>query len=171
MATIVKLHFLVKKLLNSVDCRWISVGSLNCTYQCRWICPILVCLNPRREGCACQGGSAIPWRRLQPGTASCLMSPHLKIIRLLEWGSMSLVSYYKLIRTDITLDLTQRPRKVYFFTLQLHNKHLFRLLPTWPRETYRTIKSNSSLHSQNTPWTSVCNLSAFPTLAHFPLLC
>ena len=42
---------------------------------------------PKKEGCACQGGCAIPWRHLQPRTASCPVSPHPQEIRLISWAS------------------------------------------------------------------------------------
>ena len=63
------------------------------------------------EGCASQGGSAIPRRRAQVRPASCPMDPHPRKIRLISWGSMSLVSDIKLIRTDTTLDLSQKAEK------------------------------------------------------------
>ena len=62
-------------------------------------------------GCACQSCSAMLRRRTQVQAASCRLSRHHKKIRLISWGSMSLVSDIKLIRTDTTLDLSQKAEK------------------------------------------------------------
>ncbi len=67
---------------------------------------------PRRgEGCASLGCSAKPRRRLRGQEASYRTVPPPRKIRLISWGSMSLVSDIKLIRTDTTLDLSQKAEK------------------------------------------------------------
>jgi hypothetical protein len=62
-------------------------------------------------GCACQSCSAMLRRRTQVQAASCRLNRQHTIIRLISCGSMSLVSDIKLIRTDTTLDLSQKAEK------------------------------------------------------------
>ena len=71
----------------------------------------LIWLGPRREGCTCPGGRAIPRQHLQTRAASCLVSLHPAKIRKISWGPMNLVSDIKLIKTDTTLELSQKAEK------------------------------------------------------------
>jgi hypothetical protein len=67
--------------------------------------------SPKGEGWACRGSSAIPRPLAWVLVASYRMDPHPWKIRLISWGSMSLVSDIKLIRTDTTLVLSQKAEK------------------------------------------------------------
>ncbi len=67
--------------------------------------------SPEREGCASLGSSARPRRRARGQAASYQTASSPRKIRLISWGSMSLVSDIKLIRTDTTLDLSQKAEK------------------------------------------------------------
>ncbi len=67
--------------------------------------------SPEREGCASLGCSARPRRRARGQAASYQTASSPRKIRLISWGSMSLVSDIKLIRTDTTLDLSQKAEK------------------------------------------------------------
>ncbi len=67
--------------------------------------------SPVGEGCASLGSSARPRRRARGQVASYQAAPPPRKIRLISWGSMSLVSDIKLIRTDTTLDLSQKAEK------------------------------------------------------------
>lgn len=120
----------------------------------------------------------MPWWPLQALTASCLMNPHRKICTLTSAGSMSLVSDIPL--TDLTaLDLTQKAEK----GMPLHSSTSHYVPPSPPpyltswdvwaiqvQLLFSTFQ-HSCTSSHNTPWTSLCNPSAFPTLAHFSLIC
>ncbi len=66
---------------------------------------------PKEKGCASLRSSARPRRRARGQVASYPTAPPPKEIRLISWGSMSLVSDIKLIRTDTTLDLSQKAEK------------------------------------------------------------
>ncbi len=63
------------------------------------------------KGCACLGSSARPRRRARVQVASYRIDPLPGKIRLISWSSMSLVSDIKLIRTDTTIDLSQKAEK------------------------------------------------------------
>ncbi len=67
--------------------------------------------SPEGEGCASLGSSARPRRRARGQVASYQTASSPRKIRLISWGSMSLVSDIKLIRTDTTLDLSQKAEK------------------------------------------------------------
>ncbi len=67
--------------------------------------------SPEGKGFACLGGSARPRRRSRVQAASYQTDSPPRKIRLISWGSMSLVSDIKLIRTDTTLDLSQKAEK------------------------------------------------------------
>ncbi len=77
-----------------------------------WKSPDLHWLGPLGgEVWACLGSSARPRRHAQGQAASYRTVPPPRKIRLISWGSMSLVSDIKLIRTDTTLDLSQKAEK------------------------------------------------------------
>ncbi len=63
------------------------------------------------EGCASLSNSARQRRHARGKIASYRKAPPPKKIRLISWGSMSLVSNIKLIRTETTLDLSQKAEK------------------------------------------------------------
>ena len=86
------------KLWNPSRISWVSLGQF-----CLGLFPF------EEEGCASQGGNAIPSIKLLDRIARS----HPGKIKLISWGSMSFVSDNKLIRTDTILDLiSKRPRKV-----------------------------------------------------------
>ncbi len=68
-------------------------------------------ISRKGQGCASLGCSAILRRRLRDQAASYPTVPPPTEIRLISWGSMSLVSDIKLIRTDTTLNLSQTAGK------------------------------------------------------------
>ena len=87
-------------------------------------------------------------------------------------------SKISLITTDTTLDLTQKAQKV----MPLHSSisHFEPLSPpyltswdVWDNQVQLLFSTfqYSCTSSHNTPWTSLCNPSAFPTLAHYPVNC
>ncbi len=91
--------------------------------------------SPRREGWACLGSSARPRRHARGQAASYQTAPPPRKIRLISWGSMSLVSDIKLIRTDSTLDLSQKAEKGISFTLTPGGLYTLRMVllrqPIW----------------------------------------